>query len=204
MRLDSTFIILSTLLIGSLIPLYIYRKRVFPFAYRTGNLDLFIKDIKQYMKQEYPNLEIDYSIIKKTKDEKDIKVRETLIVENIINQFFYYAYEKNTQGTVSKEKLWTNYEKKSFSNPKFPSDWKERRALSWQRDNGKCNRCGTKMRLEDTFTTFAKDIDEGGGYNLENIIILCSDCNKVINSENPKNSIASLQLNDKLMLFVDK
>lgn len=58
------------------------------------------------------------------------------------------------------------------------------------------------FKTRDVFTTFAKDISQGGGYNFENIIILCSDCNKVLNSTNPKNSIASLQLNDTLMKFV--
>ena len=33
---------------------------------------------------------------------------------------------------------------------------------------------------------------------------LCSDCNKILNSTNPKNTISSLSLNDKLMLFVQK
>lgn len=202
MKLDSTFIILASLLIACLIPLYIYRRKVFSFSYKTGDLDLFIKDLKEYMQRNHPKMSFDYSIIEKTKDEKDIRIKETLIVEDIINQFYYYDYEKETQKDIPREKHWTGYEEKSFSNPKVPSDWKERRKLAWQRDENKCNRCGTKIRLEDTFTTFAKDISKGGGYNFENIIILCSDCNKVINSQNPKNGIASLQLNESLMKYV--
>lgn len=202
MNLDSTFIIFSSLLTASLIPLYIYRQRVFSFAYKTGKLEFFIKDLKLHMKNEHPKMNFDYSIIEKTKTEKDIRIRETLIVEDIIKQYYYYEYEKHTQKGVEKDKLWRGYEEKSFSNPKTPSDWKERRELAWQRDKNKCDRCGTKIKLEDVFTTFAKDIAKGGGYNFENIIILCSDCNKVINSKNPKNTIASLQLNDTLMKFV--
>lgn len=202
MLLDSTFVISSTLLIACLIPLYIYRQRIFSFAYKTGSLEFFIKDLKLHMQKEHPKITFDYSIIEKTKDEKDIRIRETLIAEDIVSQFYYYEYEKNTQNGIPREKLWTGYEEKSFSNPKTPSDWQERRELSWQRDKNKCNRCGTEIKLEDVFTSFAKDIAKGGGYNFENIIILCSDCNKVLNSKNPKNSIASLQLNDELMKYV--
>jgi hypothetical protein len=200
--LDSTFVILSTLLTICLIPLYLYRQRIFSFAYKTGSLEFFIKDLKQHMQKEHPKMSFDYSIIEKTIDEKDIRIRETLIAEDIINQFYYYEYEKNTQRGIPREKLWTGYEEKSFSNPKTPIDWQERRELAWQRDKNKCNRCGTDIKLEDVFTSFAKDIPKGGGYNFENIIILCSDCNKVLNSKNPKNTIASLHLNDELLNYV--
>ncbi|WP_122892743.1 HNH endonuclease [Arcobacter peruensis] len=202
MILDSTFVISSSLLIACLIPLFIYRKKVFPFVYKTGSLEIFIKDLKIHMNDNHPKINFDYSIIKKTKDEKDIRIRETLIVEDIINQFYYFEYQKNTQNGISRDKLWKGYEEKSFSNPKTPNDWQERRELAWQRDKNKCNRCGTKIKLEDVFTTFAKDISKGGGYNFENIIILCSDCNKILNAKNPKNTIASLNLNDDLMKLV--
>jgi hypothetical protein len=200
--LDSTFIIFATLLIGGLIPLYIYRQRIFSFAYKTGSLEFFIKDLKQHMRENHPFISFEYSIIEKTKDEKDIRIRETLIAEDIVSQFYYYEYEKNTQKGIPRDKLWTGYEEKSFSNPKTPSDWQERRELAWQRDKNKCNRCGTNIKIEDVFTTFAKDITKGGGYNFENIIILCSDCNKVLNAKNPKNTIASLHLNEELMTYV--
>ncbi|MBU3015871.1 HNH endonuclease [Poseidonibacter lekithochrous] len=203
MILDSTFIIYSSLIIACLIPLYIYRQKVFSFAYKTGSLEFFIKDLKQHMQRNHPKISLDYSIIEKTKDEKDIRIRETLIVEDIISQFFYHEYEKNTQKGISREKLWSTYEEKSFSNPKTPNDWIERRELAWIRDENKCNRCGMEIKLDDTFTTFAKDIAQGGGYNFENIIILCSDCNKVLNDKNPKNTIASLNLNDALIKYVE-
>ena len=202
MKLDYTFVIYSSLLIACIIPLYIYRQKVFSFAYKTGSIEFFIQDLKTHMQNNHPKIPFNYSIIEKTKNEKDIRIRETLIVEDIISQFFYYKYEKNTQKGIPREKLWTGYEEKSFSNPKTPMDWQERRELAWQRDKNKCNRCGTKIKLEDVFTTFAKDIAKGGGYNFENIIILCSDCNKVLNSKNPKSSIASLHLNDTLMKYV--
>lgn len=203
MLLDIEFVIASTLLIASLLPLYIYRKKIFAFKYKKGdNFNLFIKDLKIHMTQHHPKIKIDYSIIGKTEDEKDIRVREALIVENIVQQFFNYPYKKETQNSIEKEKLWINYIEKSNTNPKYPNDWSQRKELAWKRDNKSCNRCGDTLSLNNTFSTFVKEIKDGGGYNFENIIILCSDCNKILNSTNPKNTISSLNLNDKLMLFV--
>lgn len=203
MRLNLDFIIYSSLLISSLIPLYIYRKKIFTFKYKKDNsFSFFIKDLKLHMAKHHPKIKIDYSIIEKTQNEQDFKVRETLIVENVINQFFNFNYQKRTQETVPANKLWTNYIEKSKSNPKYPNDWLQRKDMAWKRDNKSCNRCGDKISLEAVYTNFVNDIKNGGGYNLENIIILCSDCNKIINTTNAKNTILSLSINDGLMIYV--
>lgn len=202
MVLQWDFIIYSTILIGAIIPLYIYRERIFSFAYKKGDMEIFIRDIKLHMKKEHPRINIDYSVIEKTKDEKDIRVRQTLIVEDIISQFFGYDFQRRTQGTVSKDKLWTNYDEKSKTNSKAPSDWAQRRELAWNRDHKKCNRCGCETKLKDSASIFVREISDGGGYNVENVITLCSDCNRIIHSKNHANTMATLSLTDKLMVFV--
>ncbi|MDZ7819125.1 MAG: HNH endonuclease [Aliarcobacter sp.] len=204
MLLDIDFIISSGLLIACLLPLYIYRKKIFTRYKSGGTFHLFVKDLKLHMTQHHPKIKIDYSIIDKTENEKNTKLRETLIVENVVQQFFEYPYKKNTQEAIPKEKLWINYMEKSTSNPKYPSDWPQRKELAWKRDNNCCNRCGDKIALNNSFSIFVKDIKDGGGYNFENIIILCSDCNKILNSTNVKNTISSLNLNDRLILFIEK
>ena len=204
MLLDTNFTIASVLLIACLLPLYIYRKKIFSKFKSNGTFHLFVKDLKIHMTQHHPKIKIDYSIIGKTESEKNIKLRETLIVENVTQQFFDYKYTKETQKTIPKEKLWTNYMEKSVSNIKYPNDWPKRKELAWKRDDNCCNRCGDKIELNNAFSTFVKDIKDGGGYNFENIIILCSDCNKILNSTNTKNTILSLTLSDKLILFIVK
>ena len=204
MLLDIDFIIVGILLIMSLLPLYIYRKKIF-VKYQSGEkFHLFVKDLKLIMNQHHPKIKIDYSIISKSENEKNIQLRETLIVENIIQQFFEYPYQKETQQSIPKEKLWSNYIEKSTSNPKYPNDWPQRKELAWRRDDKVCNRCAQELTLDNSVSSFVKDIKDGGSYSFENIIILCSDCNKILNSTNPKNTISSLSLNDKLMLFVQK
>lgn len=202
MLLDINFSIASGLLIACLLPLYIYRKKIFTKYKSGGTFHLFVKDLKLLMNQHHPKIKIDYSIIDKTENEKNIQLRETLIVENIIQQFFDYPYKKQTQEAVPKDKLWANYMEKSVSNAKYPNDWLQRKELAWKRDNKCCNRCGDKIALDNAFSIFVKDIKDGGAYNFENIIILCSDCNKIMNSTNAKNTISSLAINDRLVLFI--
>lgn len=154
------------------------------------------------MQKHHPKIPIDYSIIGKTIDEKNLKLRETLIIENVVQQFFNFDYEKNTQKSVSRDKLWATYEEKSTSNQKLPGDWIQRKELAYHRDNKCCNRCGdTIPSLNDAYTIFAKEIEKGAGYNLENIIVLCNDCYKILNTTNEKQTIHSLTLNDKLLFF---
>lgn len=201
MLLDIQFTIAAILLILALLPLYIYRKRIISKFKESDSFPLFVQDIKAHMSVYHPKIKINYSIIERTKNKNDPILREALIIENIVEQFFDYPYEKKTQNPVAKEKLWVNYIEKSQSNAKYPSDWIQRKELAWSRDNRCCNRCAQELSLDNTFTSFVKDISEGGSYSLENIIILCADCNKVINSTNPRNTISSLPLNDKLLFF---
>ena len=170
MLLDIDFIISSVLLIACLLPLYIYRKKIFSKYKSGGTFHLFVKDLKLHLNQHHPKIKIDYSIIDKTENEKNTQLRETLIVENVVQQFFDYPYKKNTQEPIPKEKLWINYMEKSTSNPKYPSDWAQRKELAWKRDNNCCNRCGYKITLDNAFSIFVKDIKDGGGYNFENIM----------------------------------
>lgn len=203
MNLDSTFVASASVIIAAIIPLYIYREKVFPFIYKSGNFNLFMENIRNYLKKEHPKIKFDYtSILKKIQDEKDIRIKETLVVEDMVNQFFNHKYIKRTQNPVAKEKLWSSYTELSKSTPKYPNDWSMRKELAYTRDNKKCNRCACELKLANTITSFVKSIEDNGGYNLENIIILCSDCNSIIHSKNPTSTIHNLALNDKLMKFV--
>ena len=57
--------------------------------------------------------------------------------------------------------------------------------------------------LNDVYTSFVRPIKEGGGFNFENILTLCIDCNKVLDSNLQKSaSINSLKLYDELLGFI--
>lgn len=204
MTLGINFIILGFILILCLLFLYIYREKILSINYKKDDdFLLFLHDVKLHMLKHHPKIKIDYSIVEKTKSEENSKVRKALVVENIIEQFFNFSYEKKTQESITNEKLWVGYAEKSASNPKFPSDWIQRKYLAYRRENNCCNRCGeTIINVNEAHTNFVKEPKDGGGYNFENIIILCADCNKILNMSNKRNALHALILNDKLMTFV--
>ena len=201
---DLDFIILSSLIIACLLPLYIYKEKILKKKVKKEDegFPIFLKDLKLYMREHHPKINIYYRIVEKTKNEENSELRQTLIIDSVIKQFFNFPYSKETQATIQREKLWMNYQEKSKSNPKYPSDWALRKEFAWRRDNKCCNRCAQELNINETYTSFVKEIKDGGGYNLENIITLCVNCNRIVDSKNPKSTISSLILTDKLMSFI--
>lgn len=182
-------------------PLYIYRKQIYKRFTKKGNINIFIKELDSYLSYNYPKIEFDFKIVDKIKEEENFRLKEILIVEDLVKQFAYYEYELNTQASIPKEKLWNNYDQNSrlLKDNKFPIDWPQRKEAAWIRDNGKCNRCGTKVSLIDANPLLAKQMKNGGGFNLENIVILCNDCSRVIRSENLEKTRKDLKILDNLM-----
>ncbi len=205
MVLDFKFIISGTLIILALIPLYIYRKTIFKHFYKKGDIKTFIKSLTIILKQDYPKIPFNFNILEKYKDEKDIRIQETLVVEDFVRQFCNYEYELNTQPSVSKEHLWSTYEQNCSlrKDNQYPKDWNQRKEVAWIRDNKKCNRCGTELKLSDAQTLLVKQMKNGGGFNLENIAILCNDCTKVLKSTNIEGTAKDLHILDRLMIKVE-
>ncbi|MGB6329250.1 MAG: hypothetical protein WBF48_10010 [Halarcobacter sp.] len=202
MKLDIEFIIYSVIIIFCLIPLYIYRKEIYSKFSKSGNIKIFIKDIDAYLSLHYPKINFDFSnILKKVEEEKDIKIKEILVVEDLVSQFATYEYELTTQTSVSRDKLWSSYDNNSklLKDNKFPIDWNQRKEAAWIRDKNKCNRCGTKIKLIDSQALLAKQMRNGGGFNLENIVILCSDCARLVRTSNIEKTSRDLLISDRLM-----
>lgn len=202
MSLDIEFIIAGFLIIFLLIPLYIYRKEIYSKFYKSGNIKHFIRTVDAYLSENYPKVKFDISKLEeKVSEEKDIRIKETLVVEELVSQFAYFDYELQTQRTLPKDKLWNGYENNSklLKDNKFPIDWSQRKEAAWIRDDNRCNRCGTKTKLVDSHALLAKQMRNGGGFNLENIVILCSDCSRVIKSANIERTKRDLNILDNLM-----
>lgn len=202
MKLDLEYIIIGFLIISCLLPLYIYKKVIYKRIYKKGNIKGFLKDCEIFLSSNYPKIPFNFDIKNKYEEEKDIKIKQTLIAENFINQFINYEYEPSTQSSVPEKILWNDYKINSIpiKENKRPSDWAKRKETAWNRDGKKCNRCGTNVKLNDSQIILAKDIIFGGQFNLENIIILCSDCAKVVKSENktPVDLNITLKLMEKV------
>ncbi len=201
MVLDLQFIIYGLIIIAALVPLYIYREKVFKRFYKTGNIKTFLRDVDAYLTLNHPKISFNFSVASKFEDEKDIRIKETLIVEALIKQFANHEYELRTQKGINKDKIWSGYEgnSKLLKDNKLPIDWAQRKEAAWMRDNNKCNRCGTKTKLVDTHVLLAKQMRNGGGFNLENIVVLCSDCSRIIKSSNIERTSRDLHILDNLM-----
>ncbi|AXX85976.1 HNH endonuclease [Malaciobacter marinus] len=198
MILDTDFIIIGSIIIILLTPLYIYRKKVYNFFTRQGDFETFEENIKNYLHTYYPKIEFDYSIIQKTKMEKDAKLRQILVIEDLVSQFFDFEYELETQKCIHKDFLWSTYEQNCKPiKEKLPNDWSKRKEFTYRRDNCKCKRCGLNIELIDAQIILIRPLANGGGYNFENLITLCSDCNKILNSQ--IKSIKSSLIEDALL-----
>ncbi len=205
MILDFKFIIAGGIIIALLIPLYIYREEIYKRFYKKGDIKSFIRNLDSYLSVKYPKINFDFSkLAELIADEKDIRIQETLIVENLVQQFAYWEYELNTQKSIPKSKLWSNYMANSqlLKDNQLPIDWSQRKKTAWVRDDNKCNRCGAKIDLQDSNALLAKQMKNGGGFNLENIVILCSDCTRIIKSNNLERTKKDLNILDKLMAKV--
>lgn len=206
MKLGLDYIIISSLIIISIAPIYVYRKKIFSFAYKTDGFSEFVKELKIYLKRTYPKFHFDFSIIAKTSHEKDSRVRQSLVAENIISQLVEYEFERETQSGVSKDKLWIGYDEFSKPGSRKPTDWKKRRELVWQRDNKSCVRCSKEIKFDETITTFVTDFEIGGGFNVENLFSVCTDCNQILNKNDTsiKFRTTNLDAYDHLYKLVDK
>lgn len=202
MQLDVNFVIVGLIVILLLIPLYIYRKKIYNRFYKKGNIKEFIKDLTFYLKETHPRINFDFSKLEeKVAQEKDIRIKETLVVEELVKQFAYFEYEMQTQKTLPKDKLWNGYDinSKLLKDNKLPIDWHQRKEAAWIRDENRCNRCGTRTKLMDAQALLAKQMKNGGGFNLENIVILCNDCTRIVKSTNLERTRKDLNILDRLM-----
>lgn len=206
MKLGLDYIITSSIIIFSIIPIYVYRKKIFKFAYKTDGFSDFVKELKIYLKRTYPKFQFDFSIITKSANEKDSRVRQSLVAENMISQLIEFEFKKDTQSGVTRDKLWPGYDEYSKASSKKPTDWKKRRELVWKRDNKSCIRCSKEVKFEEAATSFVTDYELGGGFNVENLFTICLDCNQILNKNDAtiKFRASNLEVYEDLYKLVDK
>lgn len=187
MLLGNDFTVSALLIIAALLPLYIYRKKVFTFYYVKKDIRQFQRELKLFLSEHYPSIAFDYSIFQRVKKEKDFRVQESLIIENLTTQFVQYDYDVPTQKTINPEQLWMTYEQDSVKPlGKTPNDLQRRKDMVLKRDNQKCTRCGTPMTSQNAYMHYVKPLEDGGTFHVENIALACVDCNRILKDNAPK------------------
>ena len=166
---------------------------------KLDKFQLFLDLVNSYLKREYPNINFDLSFYKDKKEEDNLKVQKATLIAEVIRQFADFHWEKKTQKSVKKEILWSGYGVNSQPNKKIPQDFLRRKELVFFREQGTCNRCGNVMdKIQKSSIILAQESDENGGYNIENLILLCSSCYNLTQNQDKSFSEIPLRIRDDL------
>ena len=166
---------------------------------KLDKFQLFLDLVNSYLKREYPSINFDLSFYKDKKEEDNLKVQKATLIAEVIRQFADFHWEKKTQKSVKKEILWSGYGVNSQPSKKIPQDFLRRKELVLFREEGICNRCGNIMdKIQKSSIILAQGSGENGGYNIENLILLCSSCYNLTQNKDKDFSEIPLRIRDDL------
>lgn len=166
---------------------------------KFNKFQLFLDLVNSYLKREYPSINFDLSFYKDKKEEDNLKVQKATLIAEVIRQFADFHWEKKTQKSVKKEILWSGYGVNSQPSKKIPQDFLRRKELVFFREEGICNRCGNIMdKIQKSSIILAQESGENGGYNIENLILLCSSCYNLTQNQDKSFSEIPLRIRDDL------
>lgn len=169
---------------------------------KLDKITIFIGLVESYLKREHPNIVFDLSFYQKLKEEADTQneqVEKTLIIREVVKQFSDFIWEKTTQKSLKKDLIWDGYGINSQPNKKVPIDFSRRKELVFFREEGVCNRCGHIIeKIERAYIVLAQSFEQNGGYNLENLILLCQNCHSTTTYNSSNFSEVYLKLREDL------
>ena len=172
--------------------MFLFRKKLFTFYYKSNNFDKFIEVLKKQLKQTYPKLTFDFSLIEDLKNEPNPQAKQYLLIDNIISQYQTKQFIPPKTTSVPTNKLWPTYVLESKpTKSKLPNDWMKRKLVVYERDNKICQRCSKNISLKNSNIFMINSLQNKGQYYLENLILLCLDCDKI--EKNKRDS--SIKLN---------
>ncbi|WP_419769347.1 MAG: HNH endonuclease [Candidatus Marinarcus sp.] len=200
MRLEYEFVFSALILIACLIPLYLKRKQIKQYFTQKSDTKDLVKEIKIYFQTVHPLINLDYAIVEKTRNEQNSDVRDIEIIEDLVSQYAHADIKIETPTGVNKDSLWGTYDILCIpQKDKLPKDLAMRKELVFKRDHAKCKRCGKSITLNNSYLHFLRNIAEGGTYHVENLVTVCSDCNKILKSTNLAKTIDTLEAFDHLI-----
>ena len=179
--------------------IFLFRKHLKKFFYKDISLDVFYRDLKNFLSQNYPKVKFNYKIIETSKSEPNPTARKYLILDDIINQYTSLKLDSSKYPTTSPQSLqWSSYIFNSEPNRnKLPSDWAQRKNALLIRDSKSCFRCSTQINLNTIEIHMIRSLENGGKYFLENLIPVCKDCDKILNKK-----VKHLDIKDNLYSLV--
>ena len=166
---------------------------------KLDKFQLFLDLVNSYLKREYPSINFDLSLYENNEEQDNLKIQKAMLIDEVIRQFADFKWEKRTQKSVKKDLIWSGYGINSQPNKKIPQDFLRRKELVFFREQGTCNRCGNVMdKIQKSSIILAQESDENGGYNIENLILLCSSCYNLTQNQDKSFSEIPLRIRDDL------
>jgi hypothetical protein len=164
---------------------FAFRKKIFKRFYQDESLDNFIDKLTIYLKETYPNIKFNLSIIKVSESEPNPDTRKYMIISDIFNQFSTLKLDKSKLPTLTPQSMqWQGYVFNCEPNKnKLPPDWGKRKTALLQRDGKRCIRCSRKLELHSAEVHMIRSLEDGGKYYLENLILVCKDCKKILEND---------------------
>jgi len=180
------------------------KKLIGKLFYKKESLALFINKLKIYLEKHFPDIKFDFTIIELSKNEQNPELRKYTIADEMIDQFKRIKINTSKYPkTTPKELQWSSYVFNSEPNRgKLPPDWMQRKNALFLREHGKCFRCGTAITMNTLYPKLIIPIADGGKYYLENMIPLCSDCDKLLSESSQKSSY--LNIKDVIYDIIEK
>ena len=177
---------------------FTFRKHIKRFFYPSESLDLFVSKLKIFLEKTYPDIKFDYSIIEATKDHPNPTERKYTIIDDIFTQYKKIQIDPSRYPHTTPQNLqWNGYVFNCEPNrDKLPKDWVKRKDALFKRDHRKCFRCGRYVDINSMHIKMITPLEKGGKYNLENLIPLCIDCDKLLSRYSKK--MNNLFIKDKL------
>lgn len=145
-----------------------------PFHFPT--LDDLVANVGSYLKYGPVSRQNIKALAKKVLDP---------VVSTAVNDFMNYNPNLSVSEQGVGDKVTTKFSayKDPFRTTKDgrnPPDWAERRRTVYDRDGGRCHRCGVIVPLAKCHIHHVIRRSEGGGHSLENLVTLCRDCHSLM------------------------
>ena len=84
-------------------------------------------------------------------------------------------------------------------NGKDPPDWDERRRIIFNRDGGRCQRCGINMELDECHIHHIKPRARGGDHSLTNLVTLCRSCHPLMPGHEHMKEVVSYYITGRII-----
>lgn len=107
------------------------------------------------------------------------------VVTTAVEDFMNYKPDFLVREQIGGDKVTTKFSAhndifRTTKDWRNPPDWAKRRKIVYDRDGGRCRRCGVTISLDKCHIHHIVRRSQGGAHSLENLVTLCRDCHSLM------------------------